>query len=344
MRLPLKHTKVLGVSIVIVTYNGRPRLEATLNHLAKQEGLDFNCELLVIDNNSQDKTAEFVQAYWAQLQSPFPLRLIKEPKAGTMYARQASIAAAHFRYILFCDDDNWLHSKYATTAYALIKQNDRIAAVGGLGLMTYEPGFEVPPWMCEQFERSYGTGSQGKQDGDTTNVKGSLYTAGTIFDRVWLDRLYRLGFKTALKGRDGKSLVAGEDTELTMALKLIGGRLQYSSQLHFKHYMPKERINWRYLKQLWRGFGASNYFVSPYRHVQTNYQGSYIKNLYLALKELMRLHLRSKQLPVREGDVLLLELEMAKGTLRAMLFKQAIYNDCKKTAIHLFEQYPKKTM
>lgn len=341
MKLPLKHIETLGVSIVIVTYNGRHKLRTTLEHLAKQEHLLINCELLVIDNNSTDDTAVFVCDKWEQLQTPYPLRVLKEPKAGTMHARQKGIEAALYRYLLFCDDDNWLHPTYVATAFNIIRQNPDIAVVGGLGIITYEKGFVIPSWMCEQYERSFGTGSQGKLEGNTTYDKGCLYTAGAIFDRVWLDKLYAFGFVTSLKGRDSTSLVAGEDTELTLALKLIGGELHYSSLLHFQHFMPKERINWAYLKQLWQGFGYSNYFVLPYREVQTNMQVRHFKKLYLAIKRMAFLYLKKNKTHLKEGNVIILEFEMVKGNLKAMLFKQAVYNKSKKMVKHLLEQITK---
>ncbi|TVZ59146.1 glycosyltransferase involved in cell wall biosynthesis [Flavobacteriaceae bacterium MAR_2010_105] len=339
MNLPLTHTQAQGVSIVIVTYNGRDRLAVTLEHLAQQTDLDFMCELLVIDNNSDDGTADFVRAHWAALKEPYPLRIQYEHQAGTMYARETGIALAQYRYLLFCDDDNWLPPEYVSIAFRLISQHAQIAAVGGKGIITYASDFEVPTWMCERYERSYGCGAQGKADGDTTHDKGCLYTAGAIFDRVWLDRLYRLGFKTSLKGRDGQSLVAGEDTELTMALILIGGQLHYSSALHFKHYMPSGRIQWDYLKRLWFAFGQSNYVLEPY------YRGGYSNKIITYYKILVTTFLRfvyhSFNINIRgykEGDQNLLLYVQLKGCLYALLFRQRQYIRAKTTVHELKEK------
>ncbi|MFC4721185.1 glycosyltransferase [Geojedonia litorea] len=327
MRLPLTHTDVVGVTIAIVTYNGNSRLGPTLEHLAQQEGLDFNCELLVIDNASTDGTAEFVKAFWQQLKSPYPLQVVHEARPGTMYAREAAISSAQYRYLLFCDDDNWLSAHNAHTAFYYIRQDSGIAALGGKGIMTYEPGFEVPDWMCERYERSFGTGSQGVDDGDISQTKGSLYTAGALFDRVWLDQLYRRGFTSSLKGRDGKSLVAGEDTELTMALKLIGGRLHYSSQLEFRHYMPSGRMQWSYLKRLWFAFGQSNYVLEPYyKRGDTNTLFQYYKELVKTILRYSYHALKFAILDTKEGDQRLLNYEQFKGRLYALLFKRAQYH------------------
>ena len=89
-------------------------------------------------------------------------------------------------------------------------------------------------------------------------------------NKTFSNKLYNSGFKSALQGRDGKTLVAGEDTELTYALRLIGGKLYYNSEMQFKHYMPKSRINWIYLKQLNQAFGYSGYIVLPYEYYFLN--------------------------------------------------------------------------
>ena len=253
----------VGVSVVIVTYNGKDRLKPTLRHLAYQIAIDFDCELLLINNNSTDGTKEFVIKEWELLGSPYKLRVVEEPKPGTMYARHRGIVNASYRYLLYCDDDNWLPNHYVKFAFDKINKNNQIAAIGGCGILEFETNFSKPNWISF-YSGFFGSGSQGSQDGDTTNEKGCLYTAGAIIDRVWLNKLYVLGFTSVLNGRDGKSLVAGEDTELTIALTLIGGRLYYYSDMYFKHFMPAKRITWDYLKKLSKGIGESNYILAPY--------------------------------------------------------------------------------
>lgn len=249
--------------MVIVTYNGSERLEQTLIHLSKQKSIDFNIEILLIDNNSTDDTAKKAASLWETLNACFEIRIVSELQPGTMFARKRGIQEAKYRYMLYCDDDNWLNPNYVSIAYSCISKNEDIAALGGRGIMEHEKGFKAPFWI-EDYQSSYGAGNQGRETGDITHGKGCLYTAGTILDLKWLDKLYQLGFVSSLKGRDSKTLVAGEDTELTYALKVIGGKLYYNSEMHFKHFMPSGRINWQYLKKLWWAFGYSDQVISPY--------------------------------------------------------------------------------
>ena len=73
----------IGVSVVIVTYNGKSRLSETLKHLALQQSVECPWEVLLIDNNSTDGTAQFAKEYWEGLVSNISLRIILEMIAIT---------------------------------------------------------------------------------------------------------------------------------------------------------------------------------------------------------------------------------------------------------------------
>lgn len=309
-----------GVSVVIATYNGKNRLKETLFHLARQKEIKFKLEILIVDNKSTDGTAQYTSEVWNKYGNPFDLRVIMESRPGTMYAREKGIKESKYRYILYCDDDNWLCENYVHQAFKTISKDDSIAAVGGKGIMEYENEFQPPSWIGP-YERNFGTSPQGKVDGDTTFDKGCLYTAGTILDKIWLHRLYGYGFVSSLKGRIGKSLLGGEDTELTYALKLIGGKLYYSSKMSFKHYMPSNRLNWDYLKKLWRSFGYSNFIISPYNHHfnQFKYPSRFIL-LYWNLKSLIKKYTIKLLNGKGEGNRIDLEIQRLIGQLNAILF------------------------
>src|SRR5688572_23323081 len=214
-----------GVSVVICCFNSSQRIIPTIEHLCRQKDVDFAWEVILIDNNSTDGTAEIAWETWQTNRGSCPFRVIEELTPGTMHARKKGIEMSNYRYLLYCDDDNWLHEHYLKTAFSIISKDEDISVVGGIALLEFEKGLLPPPWIFD-FIKGFG-GPQGKKDGDTTFDKGCLYTAGAIIDRVWMNKLYQMGFESTLKGRDGKSLQAGEDTELTYALKLIGSKLYY---------------------------------------------------------------------------------------------------------------------
>jgi len=249
-----------------------------------------------------------------------------------MYARERGIKEAKYRYILYCDDDNWLNENYVRVAYNIISNKKEIAALGGKGNITYEKNFSPPNWI-KPYEKNYGCTSQGRVDGDTTYVKGCLYTAGTIIDKKWMDNLFKIGFKPSLKGRVGKSLLGGEDTELTYALKLAGGKLYYSSKMEFQHFMPSNRINWMYLKRLWFSFGFTNQIISPYNYYFSAKRfPNRVNLLFTTFKELIILYLKRFRIKyIEEGNIIDLNIQHKKGSLKALIFNFGLIKHTVKT-------------
>lgn len=94
----------MDVSIAICTYNHRDSLRLTLDAVGRARLPDgLRCELLVIDNNSNDGTAELVKNY--RPDNRLPVAYLFEPRQGQCHARNAALAASRGRFILFTDDD-----------------------------------------------------------------------------------------------------------------------------------------------------------------------------------------------------------------------------------------------
>jgi glycosyltransferase involved in cell wall biosynthesis len=313
-----------GVSVVICCFNSRHRIVPTLEHLALQKGIEFPWEVILVDNNSTDGTSEIAIETWNKNNSPCPFRVIKELRPGTMHARKKGIEVSNYRYLLYCDDDNWLNENYIKTAFSTIGMDERISAVGGIGFLEFE---KAPPDWIAKFVKKFGGGPQGKRDGDITFDKGFLYTAGAVLDRIWLDRLYSSGFESSLKGRDGKSLVAGEDTELTFALKLIGGKLHYSSQMHFKHFMPNGRMTWKYLKKLEKSNGYAEFLISPYKnYFRKDKHKPVILITIQQLFTLLKFFLLSTRFLFAEGNRNVIKFHRSLGNLNACIFNYQTFH------------------
>lgn len=288
----------VGVSVVIVTYNGKNRLTETLKHLSLQCNVDFQWEVLLIDNNSTDGTAHYAKDYWNLLGKPCELRTYLESQPGTLNARNAGFEQAKFKYVLFCDDDNSLSSNYLKIAFNYIVQDENIAALGGKGIPKFEIDSKVPEWIMPHI-RFLGCGPQGNNTGDTTYAKGCLYTAGTIIDRVWINKLKEVGFVPKLSGRIGNSLIAGEDTELMYAFKAIGGKLHFCEDMEFHHVIPAKRLTLDYFKRLYRAMGYSDfileYFFVPQKSLIKSIVLSFIVLLKYVFLSLVRKNESSKQ-------------------------------------------------
>src|SRR6476620_7371103 len=89
------------VSVVVPTRNRSRLLRATLESLLAQSAPGINYEVLVIDNDSSDDTAQLVASYGhADL-----IRYFHEPRTGASYARNRGIAESTAPILAFTDDD-----------------------------------------------------------------------------------------------------------------------------------------------------------------------------------------------------------------------------------------------
>ncbi len=94
----------MGVSVVIPAYNEEKFIKKCLNSLIKQSVKP--AEIIVVDNNSTDRTAEIAASYSG-------VTLLKEKKQGIIFSRNKGFNAAKGEIIARCDADtvvekNWI--------------------------------------------------------------------------------------------------------------------------------------------------------------------------------------------------------------------------------------------
>ena len=105
------------ISVIVPVFNAEKRLRACLDALTAQTFGDW--ELILIDDGSQDRSAEICREYRAT----FPERvvLLEGPNRGVSRARNRGLDAARGDWIAFCDADDapeprWLELLYANAA------------------------------------------------------------------------------------------------------------------------------------------------------------------------------------------------------------------------------------
>lgn len=272
----------IGISVIICCYNSVKRLGAVLEALCCQQVNAALCwELIVVDNASDDGTREFASQKWASFKTKpvVPFSVLYEPIPGLANARKKGLAAARYKYALFCDDDNWLEPGYTQGMFNILNGSDEIAACGGTGI----PFFETKkPFWFDHYAEAFAVGSQAICEEEGTQF--NLYGAGMALDINALYQLEQSGFKPQMVGRTGKKLASAEDTELTYALVLAGYKLHYAPDLTFYHYMPKERLDFDYVKKLFAAFGQDGPVRNLYyAHLSKRFFHRLIKNWYLHL-------------------------------------------------------------
>lgn len=245
-----------GISVIICAHDSAERIPPTLQALARCKA-EFPVEIILVDNNSSDATAERAKAVWNDCgNARFTFTIIGEPEAGLSYARRAGTRAASFDVILFCDDDNWLAEDYLINAVRIM-QDPTIGVAGGCSTPANPDG--LPPWFYT-FSWGFAVGvpiSRIAHLPDAPETEGqvnALWGAGLITRRDLIAFLYTLPGFPVLSGRKGEKLLSGEDIEISACVACAGYKLIFSERLRFKHDIAPSRLTTAYAKRLFASF------------------------------------------------------------------------------------------
>ena len=104
-------------SVIVTVYNVEPYLKTCVDSILAQTYRDF--ELILVDDGSPDGAAALCDAYAAQ---DSRIRVIHQPNAGVVRARQAGLRAAAGEYILFVDGDDWISPQYLIRGRELLEK------------------------------------------------------------------------------------------------------------------------------------------------------------------------------------------------------------------------------
>lgn len=247
-----------GISVIICCYNSSERLSETLRHLSAQEVPDdLQWEILLVDNASTDNTAARARELWQQHPPHHAeCRIVDEPQAGQMHARKTGVREAKYEYIIFCDDDNWLHKDYVRVAAEMLSQDTHIGAGGGQN--TPVTNADAYPEWFEEYQDKYALGIPAPSSGDIT-VRGFVLGAGMVTRRALFMEAFDNKYPSLLNGRNGEKLSTGDDFEYCKRLLLWDYRLHYDQRLRLQHFIPKERLTLSYRERLMEGiFDAGN--------------------------------------------------------------------------------------
>lgn len=250
-----------GVSIIICCYNARERIIPTLQALQQQVSPSFPWEVVVVDNASTDGTGEQAQKTWDQ--NPVaPIKVVREEKPGLIHARHKGLETAKYDLVSFIDDDNWVEPSWVVKVGEVFARDPQIGACGGRSIAAFEK--HEPEWF-PRYQHQFAVGKQAEASGYVETTKGFLWGAGLSFRRELWTRLRQAGYENLTVGRQGKNMMAGEDSELCYAFRLMGYRLYYRDDLVLHHYMPEGRMHFPYVLKMNVGFGLSHARLNCYR-------------------------------------------------------------------------------
>lgn len=236
------------ITFIVPVYNAERTIGQCIESILAQP---LDKEVIVVDNDSSDTTAEIIQQY--------PVTYLMEAKRGPAAARNRGLREMdreHAKYVVFADSDVVLPEGWLDRAIEILKRDGKIAGVGGPGKAT---------------DKSYASRS----------VDYLLWYPVSKDTRVvslaTMDVCYRY---EAIEGIFyAEELIMGEDPEFNFRVIEKGWRLVYSPDLYVHHHHP---VTLRQVLKRWYRYGQ--YYPLPFfRHPRQITFGFLARLAYLPL-------------------------------------------------------------
>lgn len=210
------------ISFVIPVRNDAARLDRCLASIVRNEYPRNLVEIIVVDNESTDGSANAARAYGAIV--------IKSTGDSVAQHRNRGARAALGGIIAFADSDHEITGNWIGTAVDAL--SDPTVAAAGAPCLT-QPS---PNWVQEQYD---GLRSRPVQREDVSWLgSGNLAVKRSVFERIG-------GFNT--------SLIACEDVDLCNRITATGFRIVADPGLRSIHFGDPRTLKALFYGELWRG-------------------------------------------------------------------------------------------
>lgn len=222
------------VSVVISTFNRADDLSDTLESLRAQESGGVRYEVIVVDNNSTDRTRDVIQSRIANGDSH--LRYLFEGRQGVSCGRNAGIRAAHAPIIAFTDDDVLVAPTWIANIKRAFDANPDVDYLSGKMLPVYAA--DPPPWLTPSNSGPCTIRDRGDEP---------IYSKAGHFFPGWAT--VNLAFRRDMLSRVGpfaEDFFRGEDLELIVRVWGANGRGMYTPDVIVRHKVPAERMTKSY--------------------------------------------------------------------------------------------------
>lgn len=233
MAMDMVMDAAMNFTVVIPTYNGSERLPRVLDRLRTQAVPDsLRWEIVVVDNNSTDATAEIVRRYQQDWPAALPLHYVTETQQGLAYARQCGVEAAQGDWVGFLDDDTAPDENWVSAAYRFGQAHPKAGAYGG----QIHGDFEVPPpkdfKRIQSFLAIKERGAQPhRYQPETLSLPPG---AGLVIRKqAWLE---------SVPAQLQRTTRGGNDFEISIRMHRHGWEIWYNPDMHIYHHIPKKRL------------------------------------------------------------------------------------------------------
>lgn len=229
-------------TLAICTYNRAPLLERALSSLASCDSPKGEWELVLVDNNSKDQTAEVARRFEGRL----PIRYHFEPTQGLSAARNRAMRECRHEVLLFTDDDLRFERDWLSSYERSFEENQEFGWFGGRVQPWWE--FGKPAWLQDDrlalidgllVHYDLGTINRAYLAGDPSPFGASFAIRRQLFERLGTFRL-DLGVCGDVPAR-------GEEAEYIARAQALNIAGWYVGESSAWHWQDKRRFTLPYL-------------------------------------------------------------------------------------------------
>jgi glycosyltransferase involved in cell wall biosynthesis len=227
-------------SFLICTKNSERTIVEVIESIASQHAEACSIEVVIVDYKSNDAT--LILAKKKLTEHGIKFKLINCDFPGKSPALTIGLDYSNADYSIIVDDDNILYPEYINNAI-LILEDRTIGCLGAIGV--FDTNLEAPDWF-PKYKGHYAIGT-------IPEAKDWVWGACAIVNMTAWKSLRNMGYEINLNpSRTDSSTpiaIGGEDTELSLAIHLMGYKVRFSEKLKFIHKFEQKRLTKEYLLQ-----------------------------------------------------------------------------------------------
>jgi GT2 family glycosyltransferase len=234
----------MSICVILCTYNRCLGLAKALESVAaSQLPESVSWEVLVIDNNSSDRTREVVAEFGERYPGRF--RYLFEPQQGKSYALNAGIREARGDILAFMDDDVTVDGQWLQSLTAIFRQQ---GWAGAGGRVLPEHTFVPPAWLSVEGKYALAPLAMFDLGPQAEELIEAPFGTNMAFRKEVFEKVG--GFRVDLGPRPG-SEIRSEDTEFGDRVLGTGQRLWYEPSAVVYHSLPAHRLQKDYFLAWW---------------------------------------------------------------------------------------------
>jgi glycosyltransferase involved in cell wall biosynthesis len=238
----------MNITVILCTLNRCHSLAKTLGNIAASKLADsVEWEVLVVDNNSTDRTHEVVEHFCCR--HPGRFRYLFEPQAGKSHALNAGIRATKSQILAFTDDDALVEPDWLWNLTSALQSGEWAGAGGRIIPVWSKP---IPSWLSTDDPHTMGPFVAFDLGMEAGPLARPPYGTNMAFRREVFEKYG--GFRPDLS-RSGSNLQGREDIEFANRLLAAGERLRYEPCAVVRHPAPEYRMTKKYVLRWWFRYG-----------------------------------------------------------------------------------------